>query len=156
MSFFFNCTAYYSQNFSDSQNAEAPFLAGFYSLLYVLTQLCLLIPRTVACQAPLFMKFSRHEHWIAIPFSRGSSQPRDQTWVSCIAGRFFSIWASRASVDIHRCKEHITHMPLLFIILLQVLLVSPQKNPKSLKKIFKKILFPDSNNSEWTFQNRNR
>ena len=27
--------------------------------------------------------------WIAIPFSRGSSQPRDQTQVSCIAGRFF-------------------------------------------------------------------
>ena len=27
--------------------------------------------------------------WIAIPFSRRSSQPRDQTRVSCIAGRFF-------------------------------------------------------------------
>ena len=27
--------------------------------------------------------------WIAIPFSRGSSQIRDQTWVSCIADRFF-------------------------------------------------------------------
>ena len=27
--------------------------------------------------------------WDAISFSRGSSQPRDQTWVSCIAGRFF-------------------------------------------------------------------
>ena len=25
--------------------------------------------------------------WVAIPFSRGSSQPRDQTQVSCIAGR---------------------------------------------------------------------
>ena len=29
--------------------------------------------------------------WVAIPFSRGSSQPRDQTQVSCIAGRFFTI-----------------------------------------------------------------
>ena len=29
--------------------------------------------------------------WVAIPISRGSSQPRDQTWVSCIAGRFFTI-----------------------------------------------------------------
>ena len=26
---------------------------------------------------------------VAIPFSRGSSPPRDQTWVSCIAGRFY-------------------------------------------------------------------
>ena len=28
--------------------------------------------------------------WVAIPFSRGSPQPRDGTWVSCIAGRFFT------------------------------------------------------------------
>jgi len=28
---------------------------------------------------------------IAIPFFRGSSQPRDQTQVSCIAGRFFTL-----------------------------------------------------------------
>ena len=28
--------------------------------------------------------------WVAFPFSRGSSQPRDQTPVSCIAGRFFT------------------------------------------------------------------
>ena len=33
--------------------------------------------------------------WVAFPFSRGSSQPRDQTQVSCIAGRFFTIWAIR-------------------------------------------------------------
>ena len=29
---------------------------------------------------------------VAIPFSRGSSWPRDQTQVSCITGRFFIIW----------------------------------------------------------------
>ena len=33
--------------------------------------------------------------YIAIPFSRGSSQPRDWTQVSPIAGRFFTIWATR-------------------------------------------------------------
>ena len=33
--------------------------------------------------------------WVAFPFSRGSSQPRDQTQVSCIAGRFFTSWAMR-------------------------------------------------------------
>ena len=31
----------------------------------------------------------------AIPFSRASSRPRDQTQVSCIAGRLFTIWATR-------------------------------------------------------------
>ena len=33
--------------------------------------------------------------WITIPSSRGSSQPRDPTQVSRIAGRFFTIWATR-------------------------------------------------------------
>ena len=33
--------------------------------------------------------------WAAMPFSRGSSQPRDRTQVSHIAGRFFTIWATR-------------------------------------------------------------
>ena len=33
--------------------------------------------------------------WVAFPFSRGSSQPRDQTQVSRIAGRFFTSWATR-------------------------------------------------------------
>ena len=33
--------------------------------------------------------------WIAISFSRGSSQPRDQTQVSHIAGRCFNLWATR-------------------------------------------------------------
>ena len=33
--------------------------------------------------------------WVAVPSFRGSSQPRDQTQVSCIAGGFFTIWATR-------------------------------------------------------------
>ena len=33
--------------------------------------------------------------WVATPFCRGSPQPRGQIGVSCIAGRFFTIWATR-------------------------------------------------------------
>ena len=33
--------------------------------------------------------------WVTVLFSRGSSWPRDRTWVSCIASRFFTIWATR-------------------------------------------------------------
>ena len=33
--------------------------------------------------------------WVAISFSRGSSWPRDRTQVFCIAGRHFTIWATR-------------------------------------------------------------
>ena len=32
--------------------------------------------------------------WVAISFSRGSSRPRDQTQVFCIAGRHFTVWAT--------------------------------------------------------------
>ena len=33
--------------------------------------------------------------WVAISFSRGSSQPRDRTPVSRIVGRCFNLWATR-------------------------------------------------------------
>ena len=33
--------------------------------------------------------------WVAISFSRESSGLRDQTRVSCITGRFFTVWATR-------------------------------------------------------------
>ena len=41
---------------------------------------------------------ARIPEWVAFPFSRGSSQPRDQTRVSCIAGRCFTIWATREAI----------------------------------------------------------
>jgi len=43
------------------------------------------------------MEFSRQESWsgFAISFCRGSSWPRDQTRVSRISGRFFTIWTTR-------------------------------------------------------------
>ena len=51
--------------------------------------------------------------WVAMPSSRGSSQPRDQTQVSCIAGRFFTIWATREAqskriliVKYFKCNAH--------------------------------------------------
>ena len=49
-------------------------------------------PWTVACQAPLSMGILQAKilEWVAISFPRGSSQPRNQTQVSCIAGRFFT------------------------------------------------------------------
>ena len=38
--------------------------------------------------------------WVAIPFSRGSSQPRNRIRVSCMAGRFFTIWATREELSL--------------------------------------------------------
>ena len=38
---------------------------------------------------------ARIVEWVAFPFPRGSSQPRNWTQVSCNAGRFFTSWATR-------------------------------------------------------------
>ena len=36
--------------------------------------------------------------WVAYSFSSGSSWPRNQTGVSCIAGRFFTSWTTREAM----------------------------------------------------------
>ena len=38
--------------------------------------------------------------WVSIPFSRGSSWPRDWTWVSCIGSTFFTIWSTTQMVQL--------------------------------------------------------
>ena len=62
---------------------------------------------TATHQAPLSMGFSWQKYrrkWVAISFSRGSSQPRDQTQVSRFAGRFFTIWATRGALSVFNLK----------------------------------------------------
>ena len=44
--------------------------------------------------------------WVAFPFSRGSSQPRDLTQVPCIAGGFLTTWATREAKE-YWSGEHI-------------------------------------------------
>ena len=52
-------------------------------------------PWTVACQVPMSILQARILEWVACPFSRGSSWPRNPTGVSCIAGWFFTSWVTR-------------------------------------------------------------
>ena len=57
--------------------------------------------------------------WVAIPFSRGSSQPRGQNWVSCIASGFFTIWATReAPAWLQVCVTRGESYHLIFILIL--------------------------------------
>ena len=44
--------------------------------------------------------------WVAFPFSRGSSQPKDQTQISCIAVGFFTSWATK------KAQEHWSGQPI--------------------------------------------
>ena len=39
--------------------------------------------------------------WVAISFSRGLSHPSDRTWISRIAGKFFTIWTTREVICTH-------------------------------------------------------
>ena len=65
--------------------------------VFVVAQSCLTLCDPVNCSLPGSSVHgilqARIQEWVAIPFSRGSSQPRDQTQLSLIAGRFFIIWA---------------------------------------------------------------
>ena len=45
--------------------------------------------------------------WVAFPFSRGSSQPRDWTQVSCIAGGFFTSWTTQKAQSKITCLRFI-------------------------------------------------
>ena len=65
----------------------------------LVTQSCLTLCDPMDCSPPVFSVLeifqARILEWVAIPFSRGSSWPRYQTWVSHTAGRFFTIWATK-------------------------------------------------------------
>ena len=71
---------------------------------------------TVACQAPLSMGIlqARILEWVAMPSSKASSQPRDRTQVSHIAGRFFTVWATREAQDYqNKCPNHSEYLFLM-------------------------------------------
>ena len=70
---------------------EESFLGGERSV----AQSCLTLCDPMDCSLP---GYSVHEifqarilEWVSIPFFRGSSRARDQTWVSCIMGRFLTV-----------------------------------------------------------------
>ena len=72
---------------------------------------------------PLVFVFLRARilKWIVIPFSKGSSWPRNWTQVFCIAGRFFIIWATwEAHLYIYpfffRFFSHINYYRILNIV----------------------------------------
>ena len=85
----------YSPWNSPSQNTGV----GSLSLLQGIFPIQGLNPGALHCRQILYQlshKGSpRKLEWVAYPFSRGSSWPRNQTGVSCIAARLFTSWAIR-------------------------------------------------------------
>ena len=66
------------------------------------TQLCPTLCDPMDCSLPGSSVHgilqARILEWLAIPFSRGSSWPRDRTQVSHIVGRFFTVWTTREAL----------------------------------------------------------
>ena len=84
--------------------------AVFLSLIHVkvkvlVTQSCPTLSNPMDSNPPGFSVHrifqARILEWLAIPFSRESSQPRDGTWLSCIASRFFTVWATRGFIHVY-------------------------------------------------------
>ena len=63
----------------------------------LVTQLCLTLcnPCSLPGSSVHGISQARILEKVVVPFSRGSSWPRDWNQISCIAGRFFTIWATR-------------------------------------------------------------
>ena len=84
-------------------NVQWGFLCGWQRLLslsniMLVAQSCPTFCNTMGCSllgSSVHGVFqARILEWVAMPFSKGSSWPRDQTEVSCVAGRFFTIWTT--------------------------------------------------------------
>jgi len=77
-----------------------------YKVKSEVTQLCLTLCNPMDCNLPGSPAHGIIQawilEWVAILFSRGSSWPRDWTQVSCIAGRPFTIWATKESIYINK------------------------------------------------------
>ena len=72
------------------------------SPIVLVTQSCPILCDPMDCSPPDSSVHgilqARILEWVAIPFSRGSSWPRDWTQVSWITGRFFTIWATKEAL----------------------------------------------------------
>ena len=74
----------------------------YYWSVCMVAQLCPTLCDHMGCSEPSSSVHGilqvRILEWVVIPFSRGCSQPREWTCVSCFAGRFFTIWATRKTL----------------------------------------------------------
>ena len=102
--------------FPISLTEETIFPPLYMNVHVFITQLCLTLCDPMDCNPPSSSVHgilqARLLKWVAIPFSRGSSQPRDRTQVSCIAGRFSTIWNTREAhcIYCHLCQRLVDHM----------------------------------------------
>ena len=109
------------------------------SLLYIseseseVAQSCPTLCDPMDCSLPGFSVHgilqARVLEWFTISFSRGSSQPRDRTWISHIGGRRFNLWATR---EAHKQSPNLQAHDTIIINLKDVL--NRRKNKEEKKR----------------------
>ena len=87
-----------------------------FSLLFIFSISCSVVFDSLQPHSPLSSSVhgilqARILEWVAVPFSRGSSWPRDQTWVSRIAGTFFTVWAIMEALFIFNYSSNSVDFP---------------------------------------------
>ena len=89
---------YFLINFVSKTYLDLIFVCGIrWSVCVWVTQSCLFcdpIDYSPPGSSVYGILQARMLEWFAIPFFRGSSQPRDGTWVSHIADRVFIVWVT--------------------------------------------------------------
>ena len=81
------------------QSRREPLMSGerqvYVCVCVLVTQSCLNLCNPIGCRPPGSSVHgilqARILEWVAIPFFKGPSRPRDQTWVFCIASIFLTI-----------------------------------------------------------------
>ena len=126
----------YSPWNSPGQNTEV----GSHSLLQGIFQMQGSNPGLLHCRQLLHQLShqgsSRILEWVACSFSRGSSQPRNRTRVSCIVGVFFTRWATREAPKVKASDPNVNSLgwdsehPYVCKVL-QIILTKVEREPPS-------------------------
>ena len=92
-------------NFHEEASTRSFLLSKDHEKWVIVTQSCLTLCDPMHCSLPVSSVHgilqARPLEWVAMPFSRGFSQPRVWTWVSRITDRCFIVWATREAPKNH-------------------------------------------------------
>ena len=90
------------QHFQISSMGKISLFKNCYVWCVWVVHSCLTVCHPTDCSPPgssvQGILWARILERVAIPLSRGSSRPRYWTWVSCIEGKFFTVWATRGAL----------------------------------------------------------
>ena len=111
----------------------------------LVTQSCPILCNPIDCSPPGSsihgISQARILEWVAVPFSSGSSQPRDRTWASPLQADSLLVWATREAshwIEYSFCKKRsccLTHTWKAFQIVASIFSIKPIQDGFTLRHI---------------------